>query len=124
MLSTVLRSEAAIRVSIRIAEHSRLWIIFRTLTKEVFVLAWRKANMKTEFNLILIVKLVISLYLCTANLQSWMKLIMKHFVFALAMLQALCLCAQTTGVVVDENKQPLPADAISCRRKSSLPEVP
>ena len=59
MLSTVLRSETAIRVSIRIAEHSRLWIIFRTLTKEVFVLAWRKANMKTEFNLILIVKLVI-----------------------------------------------------------------
>lgn len=70
MLSTVLRSETAIRVSIRIAEHSRLWIVFRTLTKEVFVLAWRKANMKTEFNLILIVKLVISLYLCTANLQS------------------------------------------------------
>lgn len=34
MLSTVLRSETAIRVSIRIAEHSRLWIIFRTLTKE------------------------------------------------------------------------------------------
>ena len=59
MLSTVLRSETAIRVSIRIAEHSRLWIVFRTLTKEVFVLAWRKANMKTEFNLILIVKLVI-----------------------------------------------------------------
>lgn len=41
MLSTVLRSETAIRVSIRIAEHSRLWIVFRTLTKEVFVLAWR-----------------------------------------------------------------------------------
>lgn len=59
MLSTVLRSETAIRVSIRIAEHSRLWIVFRTLTKEVFVLAWRKANMKTEFNLIFIVKLVI-----------------------------------------------------------------
>lgn len=72
--------------------------------------------MKTEFNLILIVKLVISLYLCTANLQSWMKLIMKHFVFALAMLQALCLCAQTTGVVVDENKQPLPAATVSLYR--------
>ena len=44
MLSTVLRSETAIRVSIRIAEHSRLWIVFRTLTKEVFVLAWRNGR--------------------------------------------------------------------------------